>query len=94
MALFVLNSERKGGQQVLSIGSTTRVWSLGINIFTSAEWYRVILDEAHIIKDRNTQTAKACFALNSERRWLLTGTPIQNSLDDFFSFVHFLKVLL
>ncbi|GJD06065.1 Putative SWI/SNF-related matrix-associated actin-dependent regulator of chromatin subfamily A member 3-like 3 [Galdieria sulphuraria] len=58
----------------------------------TCEWYRVILDEAHIIKDRNTQTAKACFALNSERRWLLTGTPIQNSLDDFFSFVHFLKV--
>jgi len=58
----------------------------------SGEWYRVILDEAHIIKDRNTQTAKACFALNSARRWLLTGTPIQNSLDDFFSFIHFLKV--
>ncbi|GJQ08747.1 hypothetical protein GpartN1_g538.t1 [Galdieria partita] len=57
----------------------------------TGEWYRVVLDEAHIIKDRNTQTAKACYALNSERRWLLTGTPIQNSLDDFFSFIHFLK---
>eukprot|EP00871_Galdieria_phlegrea_P006086 jgi/Galph1/965/GphlegSOOS_G5688.1 len=58
----------------------------------SVDWYRVVLDEAHTIKERTTQTAKACYSLRAQCRWLLTGTPIQNSLEDFFSFLHFLKV--
>ena len=56
------------------------------------EWFRVILDEAHYIKARTTKTAKAAFALNAEYRWCLTGTPIQNKLDDLFALLQFLKV--
>lgn len=41
-------------------------------------WYRVILDEAHTIKNRNAKAAQACYALRAEYRWCLTGTPMQN----------------
>ncbi|KAK0548686.1 DNA repair protein rad16 [Tilletia horrida] len=54
------------------------------------EWRRVILDEAHNIKDRATNTAKGAFALKSVYRWCLSGTPLQNRVGELFSMVRFI----
>nr|XP_043620780.1 helicase-like transcription factor CHR28 [Erigeron canadensis] len=54
-------------------------------------WFRVILDEAQSIKNYKTQAAKACWGLRAKRRWCLSGTPIQNSVDDLYSYFRFLK---
>ncbi|RDA82683.1 hypothetical protein CP532_6335 [Ophiocordyceps camponoti-leonardi (nom. inval.)] len=56
----------------------------------SLRFFRVILDEAHHIKNRASKTARACYAIAAHHRWLLTGTPIVNRLEDLFSLVRFL----
>ncbi|BGP56497.1 hypothetical protein JCM8202v2_004118 [Rhodotorula sphaerocarpa] len=53
-------------------------------------FYRVILDEAHTIKNSSTQQHRACCALKTRYRWCLTGTPIQNSVMDMYSLFAFL----
>ncbi|XP_068740295.1 helicase-like transcription factor isoform X2 [Montipora capricornis] len=56
------------------------------------KWLRVILDEGHTIRNPQTRLTKAMLDLAAERRWVLTGTPIQNRLDDLWSVVRFLRL--
>lgn len=62
------------------------------SILHMVSWFRVILDEAHMIKDRSTSTAKAVFNLNSLNKWCLSGTPLQNRVGELYSLVRFLRV--
>ncbi|CDO99602.1 unnamed protein product [Coffea canephora] len=54
-------------------------------------WFRVVLDEAQCIKNHRTQVARACWGLRAKRRWCLSGTPMQNAIDDLYSYFRFLK---
>jgi SWI/SNF-related matrix-associated actin-dependent regulator of chromatin subfamily A3 len=58
----------------------------------SVNWRRIILDEGHIIRNPSTKKAVSVCALLSRSRWVLTGTPIINSLKDLYSIVKFLRL--
>ncbi|KAI9754734.1 MAG: rRNA-binding ribosome biosynthesis protein utp25 [Chaenotheca gracillima] len=58
----------------------------------SLNWRRIILDEGHTIRNPNSLVANAASGLMARSRWVLTGTPIINSLRDLFSMVRFLRL--
>ncbi|KAF8589119.1 hypothetical protein K439DRAFT_1383733 [Ramaria rubella] len=55
-------------------------------------WFRVVLDEAQNIRNRNTRVSNAVTLLDTKYRWCLTGTPVTNSLVDCYAFVRFLEI--
>ncbi len=59
-------------------------------LFTAVDFACVIADEAQHIKNRRSQNAAALRALRAGARFLLTGTPLENSLDDLRSLFEFL----
>ncbi|PFH46796.1 hypothetical protein AMATHDRAFT_7394 [Amanita thiersii Skay4041] len=56
------------------------------------EFYRIVLDEAHMIRNKGTRASRAVTDLQATCRWCLTGTPIINSLADMYGYLRFLKV--
>ncbi|KAM3420737.1 hypothetical protein BST61_g3986 [Cercospora zeina] len=57
-------------------------------------FFRIILDEAHIIRTRRTKLFVAVTKLVSAHQWCLTGTPISNRIDDLYSLLNFCRVPL
>lgn len=58
-------------------------------LLTSRVWTTIVLDEAHAIKNRDTQTSKGAMMLQGDFRLLLTGTPLQNHLSEIWNLFQF-----
>ncbi|RAL06503.1 uncharacterized protein BO97DRAFT_36986 [Aspergillus homomorphus CBS 101889] len=58
----------------------------------ASKWHRVVLDEAQYIKNDRTKAAMACCILDASYRWCLSGTPVMNSLREFYSLLRFLRI--
>jgi superfamily II DNA or RNA helicase len=59
-------------------------------LFAAVDFACVVADEAQHIKNRRSQNAAALRSLRARARFLLTGTPLENSLDDLRSLFEFL----
>jgi SWI/SNF-related matrix-associated actin-dependent regulator of chromatin subfamily A3 len=58
----------------------------------SMNWRRVVLDEGHIIRNPSTKAAVAASSILATSRWVLSGTPIVNTIKDLYSMLKFLKI--
>ncbi|PCD21426.1 hypothetical protein AU210_016389 [Fusarium oxysporum f. sp. radicis-cucumerinum] len=63
----------------------------GTSFMFSVAWRRIIIDEAHRIRNSKSKVYEAICRLKSRSRWAVTGTPIQNSLGDLASLFSFIR---
>ena len=55
------------------------------SLLFKVKWFRIIFDEAHHLRTRKSAVHIGALNLYSEIRWIVTGTPIQNKMEDFYS---------
>jgi SNF2 family DNA or RNA helicase len=63
-----------------------------VNILHQIKWNRIVFDEAHHLRNKNTAVFRGCQELNGDIRWLVSGTPIQNRKEDFYNLCACLKL--
>ncbi len=64
---------------------------LDIDALAAVSWNTAILDEAQAIKNPSGQVARAAYRLRADFRVTLTGTPVENRLEELWSQLHFLN---
>jgi SNF2 family DNA or RNA helicase len=73
---------------ITSYGTVAR----NVRVFSDASliWGRVILDEAHMIRNSRNKTTVALMTVNAHNRWCISGTPIQNGAKDMITLLEFI----
>ena len=62
------------------------------SLLHQVRWNRIVMDEAHHLRNRSTRLHKQALCLRASHIWLITGTPIQNKLTDFYGLCELLGI--
>jgi SNF2 family DNA or RNA helicase len=96
--LNIFTAEKKGwvrvGKRIILaksvyIGHYEKVVS-AIGLFKQVPFDRIILDEAHRIRNTKTATGRSVLKINATYKWALTATPIVNKMDDVVAYLKFI----
>ncbi|APR80896.1 Hypothetical protein A7982_06243 [Minicystis rosea] len=69
--------------------TTYAILRLDAEALAKESWDTVVLDEAQAIKNPDSQVARAAYGLDAAFRVALSGTPVENRLDELWSQLHF-----
>ncbi len=91
-----LTTTRHGGRGALLSDADVTLTTYGLlrsdtEALAERAWDIVVLDEAQAIKNPDSQTARAALRLDARFRVALTGTPVENRLEELFSIMRFLN---
>lgn len=95
--VFILNKSIDRAQLIKDAGaydvvlSTYGILSSEETALSDKKWVTVCLDEAHVIKNKDTKMSQAVMTLNADCRIILTGTPIQNHLGELWNLFRFIN---
>jgi len=73
-------------------GTVAAEFSVKGKALAALRWFRIVLDEAHTIRTLTSKAFKGCNNLSAQRRWAVTGTPVQNALEDLGALIKFLRI--
>ncbi len=73
--------------------TTYEVLLSDVSLFAQFKWRSCIIDEAHRLKNKNCKLMEGLKYMDIEHKVLLTGTPLQNNVEELFSLLHFLEPL-
>ena len=85
------NKEKMKAYENLPEAEQAEKFKQALGWLFKVEWYRVILDEAHCIKNSSTHTFNACNNLKGKYRWALTATPVHNGVHEVYPYAKFLR---
>lgn len=89
---IVITTYQTMTQELYPFGKSTARPTPSKDGLFSLKWRRVVLDEGHQIRNPKAKMSQAACALEAHSRWILTGTPIVNSLKDLYSHIKFLRL--
>jgi superfamily II DNA or RNA helicase len=90
LRVSVYHGPRRELDPVADVTLTTyAILRLDAEVLAKAEWDGVVLDEAQAIKNQGSQVARAAYALPARHRVSLSGTPVENRLEELWSQMHF-----
>ena len=81
------NREKRGYNVIIT---SYNVAMQDINAIRAVQWHYLVLDEAHNIRNFNSQRWQVLIRLRTRARLLLTGTPLQNNLSEVWALLTFL----
>lgn len=71
--------------------TTYALLRLDVDLLSEVQWDTIVLDESQTIKNPDSQVARAAYRLSGNFKVSLSGTPVENSLEDLWSQMHFLN---
>lgn len=97
LKVYNLNNENDRAKTIEKAGAkdillcTYGVLGTETDSLAAKSWNVVCLDEAHQIKNRNTNASRAVMKLVAHDRLMLTGTPLQNNLGELWNLFQFIN---
>jgi len=93
MNLSELSAELPGDEMLFAIAGYEQAMTKAGSAFDAVAWDAIILDESQHVKNakaKRTERTRGLWSKTSKRRFMLTGTPIENNLDELYNLLSFL----
>lgn len=74
------------------VGAYNKPTTSKYHILLELDWWRLVCDEAHQFVNQRTDKFEAMRAIRANRRWFVTGTPVQNELNDIIAALRFIGI--